>query len=136
MNHYPTPLEMLTAKRAGKTITVYAAGRDHRLGAYINAWRMVKSAPEGALFNESLRLERWTGGHCTREEILQQYSDGVHDRINRHIPWYCEGHKWDSEWQWETHIAARQLNTPRLHIHWLPPWLRARFKHRITSNEE
>jgi hypothetical protein len=38
-------------------------------------------------------------GSRTREEILGEFRDGVHDRINRHAPGFGAGRKWDSEWQ-------------------------------------
>jgi len=98
------------------------------LGNYLKAWRAVRRAPTGTEFKESL-CGWWP---ASRETILQQYSDGVHDRINRHLPFYRKGRKWNQDWQRMMLQAARQLNTPRLCIHWLPMELRKRFAQRVA----
>lgn len=48
------------------------------IGAYVAAWKRVKASPPGTEFKSSL-CGRWA---ATREEILQQFSDGVNDRVN------------------------------------------------------
>lgn len=131
-----TPLQLQAFKRAGGTITVFASERSVTLAGYISAWNAVKAAPAGATFSESLRSGKWTGGSHSREEILGQFSEGLHDRINRHLPWFGRGRKWDHDWQMETRRAADQVNQPRLRIHWLPEWLRARFSHRICRRDD
>jgi hypothetical protein len=58
----------------------------------------------------------------------------MHDRINRHIPGFGIGRKWDQDWQRQTCHAANLLNMPRVIIDWLPPEYRTRFAHRLRCN--
>jgi hypothetical protein len=46
------------------------------------------------------------------------------------------GRKDCPEWRREIERAARDLNRPRLIIHWLPSELRERFAHRLWAPEE
>ena len=62
---------MLTIKTASGTVT---------LGSYVAAWKAVKASPPGTEFKSSL-CGWWP---AKREEILAQFSAGVHDRINQH----------------------------------------------------
>lgn len=73
---------------------------------------------------------RWPS---TAREVLAEFRAGMHDRINRHLPGYGVGRKWESDWQRECIQAAGRLNTPRLCVGWLPMWLRPRFANRIAS---
>lgn len=106
-------------------------GRHVGLGTYVQAWRNVLVAPSGASFNRSLS-DSWSSD---RETILRQFRDGLHNRINRHIPTYGRGRKWDSQWQRDTRNAARQLNS-NVRFYWLPQWLKSRFAHRIASYDD
>jgi hypothetical protein len=48
------------------------------LASYVKTWQAVKSAPVGKVYGSSL-----CGLHpATREEILGQFAEGLHDRIN------------------------------------------------------
>jgi hypothetical protein len=98
---------------------------------YAKMWRRVKEAPPGSTFNRSLRSS-WIP--VTREELLEQFSYGMNDRISRHIPGYGVGRKWDQDWQNSTWRVSRQINHPRLILSWLPPWLKKRFAHRLREN--
>lgn len=97
---------------------------------YAKMWRRVREAPPGSTFKESLR--GWWP--VTREELLEQFRDGMDDRLSSHMPGYKQGRKWDPDWQNETWRASRQLNQPNLVIDWLPPWLRPRFDHRTLRH--
>lgn len=108
------------------------ANGDVTLGTYVEGWRKVLSAPAGAMFKQS--LTGWWP--ASREEVLGQFSYGVHDRINRHLPWFRKGRNWDPDRQRELLQASRQLNQPRLIIDWLPKSLVARFKHRLRDRDE
>lgn len=48
------------------------------LGQFVKAWKTVLASPPGTTFKSS--LSGWWP--ATREEILGQFSFGVHDRIN------------------------------------------------------
>lgn len=108
-------------------------GRAVGLGNYVKAWKTALSAPADARFKgKPSDPTGWMGGY-DRAEVLREFRDGLHDRINRHIPDYGKGRKWDRDWFWMMWRAARDLNTPRLAIHWLPPELRERFEHRMAT---
>jgi hypothetical protein len=115
---------------------VYLPGRRHvSLSSYVKAWTTALAAPPEATFQTGFN---WYPE--TREEILREFRRGLHDRINRRIDGFpgtlqpasaSKYRKLTYEWQIETYRAAQQLNRPRLVIHWLPPWLKSRFQHRL-----
>ena|SRR6185503_221027 len=102
------------------------------LGQYVKAWRAVKEAPAATEFKSSL-CGWWP---ASREEILSQFMQGVHDRINRRIPGYGEGRKWDQDWQRTTQNFARSVNTPRLVVRWAPKEFQERLAHRIAGPDD
>lgn len=104
------------------------SGHSVTLGEYVRSWKALQTLAPDRL------VERWSHFATPAGEILRAISFGVHDRINRRLPWYGQGRKWDSQWQLETYRAAQQLNHPRLVIRWLPVWLKARFAHRLREN--
>lgn len=104
-------------------------GRRVTLGAYVRAWKAALAAPATAWFRTTPCS--WAGGD--RAQVLREFRDGLDARINRHIPEYGRGRKWNAGWQIETLRAARALNHPRLAIHWLPAWLKPRFGYRLAS---
>jgi hypothetical protein len=114
-------------------------GRTVTLHAYVAAWKTVLAAPEDATFQNGFN---WYPE--PRKDVLREFRRGLNDRINRRIagfpgslrPRVAHGRKFEHEWQLETYRASRQLNQPRLIIHWLPPWLRDRFKHRLRSDDD
>jgi hypothetical protein len=105
-------------------------GRRVGLGVYVKAWKTVLAAPATAWFRTTPCS--WAGGD--RAQALREFRAGLDDRINRHIPDYGRGRKWQSQWQIETWRAAQALNHPRLVIHWLPEWLKARFGARLQHD--
>ena len=104
-------------------------GRACGLGTYVKAWRAILTLPERQWL---VRCPDGYGG--TASDALRQLRDGMHDRINRHIPGYGKGRKWDSDWQRTMTQSAHALNTPRLIIDWLPADLKARFAYRLRVN--
>lgn len=56
-------------------------------------------------------------------------------KIDREAP-ASRGRKDCRNWFMEQWRASRELNQPRLVIHWLPPNLAARFPHRLRRNME
>lgn len=103
-----------------------------RVGAptYAVAWALLlKAEPESG-------VDGFDYGTVTAAAVLREMRHGLHDRINRHTPNHGKGRKWDPDWQRATRHAARELNTPRLRIHWLPAWLKGRFAHRLARNED
>lgn len=102
------------------------------LAAYSAAWRACTAAAPGTEFRRGL----CGYGSRTREEILEEFRDGVHDRINRRIPWYGRGRKWDGGWQRDARRTAREVNTPRLVVRWVPREFEARLRHRVWRYED
>lgn len=74
-------------------------------GTYAAAWRAIKAKPD-AFF------PGWDYFPISGREILKAMRDGLHDRINRHIP--QAGRKWDADAQGDLWRLARAVNTPRL----------------------
>lgn len=102
-------------------------GRRVPLSAYVAGWKVVRRCHPAMPFNRCL-TERWAS---TAGQILQQYRDGMHDRINRHVPGYGRGRKWSPDWQGAAIHCAQAVNTPRLVVRWVPRDLKARLAHRI-----
>lgn len=69
------------------------------------------------------------------EYVLREMRYGMMDRINKHDRKYGIGRKWSGEWQRETANCARDVNTPRLIVRYVPLHLRARLAHRIWRGE-
>lgn len=105
-------------------------GHPVALGEYVRSWRALQSMPPRQL------VANWTWDSVPAGEILADLSYGVQDRINRHLPWFRRGRKWDEDWQRAMIQSAHALNTPRLRLHWLPPELKARFPHRLAHRDD
>lgn len=102
-------------------------GRSVSVREYVRSWRVLRTLSPDRLVNGFYWYPE------TASIILRALRVGMHDRINRHLPGYGIGRKWDPNWQAEMRRAANDLNCPRLVIHWLPPDLRSRFAHRLAQ---
>lgn len=98
------------------------------LASYLSVVRAAKLHPL-TQFRTSLRSWAPSSG----EQIVREFRDALHEKISRGMPGYGVGRKWSEDWQTETRRAAWGLNQPRVVIHWLPPWLRDRFGHRMPE---
>jgi len=105
-------------------------GRTIGLGRYVAAWKACLDLPGNTRIGRGVN-----GWGQTASEALADLRAGMHDRINRHLPGYGRGRKWDDDWQLAMSHARHQLNTPRLAIHWLPADLRERFADRLCEAE-
>jgi len=113
-----------------KRCVVLGCGRRVGLDTYVNAW---KKAIEIAATNPDQWVPQTPRGYGgTVAEALREFRDGMHDRINRHIPGYGNGRNWEYGHYMETWRAARALNGGVV-IHWLPKHLKARFAHRLEA---
>lgn len=84
--------------------------------------------------NDTIRIHWAPFGqqHFTGTAWRAWFQQCLMTKINRTLPqpgW----RKLDSGWYWEMWRASRDLNTPRLAIHWLPTELRARFAARLAD---
>lgn len=111
-----------------KRIVTLGCGRKVGLGAYVKAWQRALDAPADARFNGSPSDSRLPS---SRDEVLREFRDGMHDRINRHISSHGRGRKWHSDWQRQAIQLALAVNTPRLIVRWAPLEFRARLAHRL-----
>lgn len=99
------------------------------LGRYVAAWRALRSLPPDA------HVRGWDHFPTPAGDVLRKMRAGLHDRINVHLPWWGKGRKWENTWQWDAHRCAREVNTSRLVVRWVPKDLRKRLAHRITEGE-
>jgi hypothetical protein len=95
--------------------------------SYVAGWRALKAMDERA------KVRGWDHFPAEAGAILRALREGMHDRINRALPWSQDSRKWSPLWQRDMARAARDLNHPRLVISWLPPELRERFGHRLRD---
>ena len=112
---------------SGRYVTL-GNGRKVTLGKYVAAWRTCLTLDPNAYVGTC--PDGWDG---RARDALAQFRAGMHDRINRRLPWYRRGRKWDNDWQRETLQAAARLNHPRYVLDWLPPHLKGRFHHRLRA---
>lgn len=111
----------------GKVVAL-GCGRRIGLGHYVKAWKACLALSAGTSVGRGV-----SGYGDTAGEALAELRRGLHDRINRHLPWYGKGRKWSHDWERAMGIGARALNTPRLIIRWLPEDLMKveRFRERV-----
>ena len=112
-------------------------GRPVTLGEYAKAWRTLQAAEPAEEYKgfAHTALPAW--------EILAAIRHGIHDRINRHLPWYDHGRNWDQDRQRHMAMAARNINTPLLTLHRdelqavpnMPPALWSRLADRVHFTE-
>jgi len=104
-------------------------GRAVTLGTYVASWRTLKGLQPDAL------IRGWDHFPERADRILRRLHEGMHDRINRHIPGYGKGRKWDSDWQREVIQTAYQINR-RVRVYSIHRDLRRRLAHRLASRED
>lgn len=108
-------------------------GRQVTLATYTRAWRALRATGPG------VEVRDWTWYPITAGEVLRSMQAGMNDRINRHMPHYGQGRKWDDDWQRHVLQFARRINTPRLIVlaREVPKGVPAeRLVHRLTQNWE
>lgn len=123
-----TVTDSVTRRPKGRWRVRVPRGSLVSLGRYIAAWKALKQLPSGA------SIAGWDHFPTPASDVLRRMREGLHDRINRRLPWYGQGRKWDAQWQVETMRLAFRVNTMRLLV-WereVPKEFRARLEHRIT----
>jgi len=70
--------------KTSRVITL-PSGRSVTLGEFVRSWRLLQTLPAGRDIDRG-----WNWYPESAGEILRQISRGVHDRINRHLPWYAK----------------------------------------------
>lgn len=115
-------------------------GRQCSVGKYAQAWKALLSAKqldEGVRHDARARFPGFAYEPETAESIVHAMRGGLSERINRHIPGYDKGRKWDSGWFFWAWRCSREVNDPRriVRVSTVPPWLRKRLAHRIQREE-
>lgn len=109
-------------------ICIVQSTRKVTLASYMAVVKAAKMHPASE-FRSSLRSWAPVRGVV----IVREFREALHEKLSRMDAAYGVGRKWGEEWQVETKRAALVLNAPRVVIHWLPPWLRSRFAHRLVE---
>jgi hypothetical protein len=78
-----------------KTITL-PNGNRVTLAAYVAAWKNMVAANRDAVVARK-EYKGWQWFPVTAGEILSDISAGVHDRINRHLPWFQTLYKYNPD---------------------------------------
>lgn len=110
------------------------SGRRVSVLQYLIIWHTCRTCERRGV-DPAVQAGQWDAFPTTASRTLRDLRAGLHDRINRQLPHFGQGRKWSDDWQLNTSRAARELNTPRLRIHYLPPHLRARFGHRLAMED-
>lgn len=112
-------------------------GRSVSLPVYVRAWRALRErhAPGTSPLHSDTLVNGWDHFPTLSSDVLREIRYGLHDRINRHLPWYGKGRKWDGAWQGQIWRLQHDLQM-RVAIHYVPMEFRARLAHRIHDGED
>ena len=102
-------------------------GRSVTIATYVAAWRRLREMPGARLVGGFYHEDEPAG------QVLGAFRYGLHDRINRHVPGFGRGRKWDGDWQRAAIQTAGRANTPRVILDWVPTEFRARLRHRLRE---
>lgn len=106
--------------------------RQCTVGTYARAWKALTHADPSSL---------WPGfGYWPEraESILHAMRGGLSERINRHIPGYGIGRKWDNDYQvrlWRDSRRLRDIAARIIVRQFETEEARARFSHLLTDRE-
>jgi hypothetical protein len=117
-----------------KRLLTLPNGSSCSLRSYCVGWRKLKK------LSPDTRIINWDDFPIEAAAILRDLHSGMHDRINRHIPGYGRGRKWDERYQADLrrdahHIndyASRRLVNPVNRL--ATPELQRRFRWHYDSN--
>lgn len=82
-------------------------GRKVSLGQYTAAWKLAKALPPNTRVNGS--PSAYFNGPNTAGDALNEFREGLMDRINQKDPGFGKGRKWDSTWQRDARKLAETL---------------------------
>lgn len=101
--------------------------------SYIASWRALIAMDGGA------EVRGWDWHSTPARDILRRLRGDLNERINRHLPAYGQGRKWDRQWQIDCRRDARIVNEYAAHRIAHPvnrlstPELQARFQWAYSS---
>ncbi len=100
----PTTPPVATPSRPVRCVII-PCGRPVSVRQYAAAWRMVRSLPP----DTPIRARQWDHCDTTAGRVLRDMRHGLHDRINRHVPRYGIGRRWEPEYAGDVARLARTL---------------------------
>jgi hypothetical protein len=117
-----------------KRFVTLPSGRPCSLPSYCAGWRKLKT------LSPDTQIGNWDDFPIEAGAILSDLRRAMHDRINRHIPGFGRGRKWDEDYQNELRRDAQRVNdyASRRHVHPVnrlaTPELHRRFRWHHDSN--
>lgn len=109
-------------------------GRPCRLSTYAGAWQKLKTLPPST---QVAGFQPFPEGAA---EVLASIRRGLDDRINRHVPWFGRGRKWQSDYQVAMQRDARrvqQILTQRIRVYGFESKeATSRFRHLLARTDD
>lgn len=105
-------------------------GRLVTIKSYVKAWKTLRSMDPNAM------IPGWDDFPTEAWRVLREMRRGMHDRINRHMLDHGKGRKWTDDWFFAAFRCARDVNTPRLIVRWVPAEFRSRLAGRLTTTDD
>ena len=68
-----------------KNCIVINNGKRISITTYVNAWKIIRSNPLDTMYKEGLTTWWAVNGH----DLIRQYREGIHDRINQRAMGKC-----------------------------------------------
>jgi hypothetical protein len=100
--------------------------REYTAGGLIAAYRWARANPDGQIQID--RFENLTGA-----EWLVWFRQCLHRKASRGL--VQVGRKWSSDWFNQARRTAREVNTPRLVVRWIPFEFRKQLAHRLFTED-
>jgi len=124
------PLDEMREKQSMTRVVTLGSGKRLRLGQYVAGWKQLLKLPSGSTVRGN--LTSWDDAEETSTAtVLRQFRQGMHERINRHIPWFGQGREWDrfgATWQFADRVNSRCI----VRVNEAPYRYRARLAARLT----
>jgi len=99
--------------------------REYTAGSLIAAYRWARANPGG-----QIRIDRFES--MTGAEWLRWFRGCLDRKCSRGL--VQAGRKWSHDWWWQALRTAREVNTPRLVVRWIPFEFRDRLAHRLFTD--
>lgn len=101
--------------------------RTYTAKTLIETYRWAKEHPAGIIPID--RMTRLTGA-----EWLAWFRKKLDEKACRGL--VMTGRKWEADWYWTMVRTAREVNTPRLRVYWVPAEIRERLAHRLANRDD
>lgn len=91
----------------------------------ITCYRWCRQHPQG-----HVPIDRFET--LTADEWVAWFRRCLDLKVSATLRGFHHGRKWDKEWQTQAWRTSREVNTPRLAVHWVPYEFRHRLRHRLS----